>query len=110
MQPIDFSRITFAELQATLNESRTRVHRAWLAHGPGTTREIAQKAQIDILSLRPRSTELYELGLIELLSLKPSDASNYSHQGIYRARTLAEWETYVTARRVPSNPQLPLKI
>ena len=103
MKPIDFSLQTFAELKANLHEDRAEVHRAWLAHGPGTTREVSAKSQIDILTFRPRTTDLFQLGLVEL-------SGKDGHQGIYRARTLEQWENFVATRRLPATGQLALAI
>ena len=104
MNPIDFSKQTFADLQPLLDQRRAEVHAAWLAHGPTTTAGLAEAAGIPILTLRPRSTELYQLGLLELVG-------NEGHSGIYRARTLAGWEAYVTEqRRLAITGQLALKV
>jgi len=103
MKPVDFSHQTFDELKAYLDDIRADVHRAWLAHGPGTTRDIAAKAQVDILTFRPRSTELYQLGLLELIDKD-------GHNGVYRARTVAQWEKFVIQQRIPANPQLSLSV
>lgn len=103
MKPVDFSRQSFAELKATLDLRREEVWRAWLAHGPGTTREVAARAGQDILSFRPRSTELYQLGLLALVDKD-------GHNGVYRARTLADWEHFVTAQKLPANSQLSLTV
>ena len=101
MKPVDFRNETFDQLKDRLDAIRADVHRAWLAHGPGTTRDVAAKAAIDILTFRPRSTELYQLGLLAL-------SGKEGHQGIYHARTMPEWETFVAARRLPSESQLSL--
>ena len=103
MKPIDFSKQTFEDLQASLHEDRAEVHRAWLAHGPGTTREVSAKAAIDILTFRPRTTDLFQLGLVELVDKD-------GHQGVYRARTLEQWEKFVAAQRMPATGQLSLAI
>ena len=101
MKPIDFRNETFDQIRERLNEDRQQVHNAWLAQGPGTTRDVAAKAQIDLLSFRPRSTELYQLGLLELVDKD-------GHQGVYRARTLEQWEAFVGTRRVMGESQLSL--
>ena len=65
---------------------RLRVYRAWQKFGPGTTREVASRSAIDILTFRPRTTELFELGFVELMPDKTrarGEAS--SHEGIYRS-------------------------
>ena len=97
MKPVDLSRMSFAELRPQLNHLRETCQLAWLAHGPGTTRDVAAKANMDILTFRPRSTELYQLGLLEL-------TDRTGHEGVYRARTLAEWEQYLASLKQP-NPQ-----
>jgi hypothetical protein len=101
MKPIDFRNETFEQLRARLNEEREQVHQAWLAHGPGTTRRVAERAGIDLLNFRPRTTELYQLGLLELTDKE-------GHQGIYRARTLAEWESFCAQQRASVSGQLAL--
>lgn len=101
MKPIDFRNETFDQIRARVTEDRELVHRAWLAHGPGTTREVSAKAGIDLLTLRPRSTELYQIGLLEL-------ADKDGHQGVYRARTIGEWTAYIAQRRVMGESQLSL--
>jgi hypothetical protein len=93
MIPIDLRNLTFSDLQSRLDADRLAVHRAWLAHGPGTTREVAAAAGIDILSFRPRSTELYQLGALELVD-------KTIHTGVYRARKVDEWEKWFIANRV----------
>ena len=99
MKPIDFRNETFEQIRERLNADRELVHGAWLAHGPGTTREVAAKAGIDILTFRPRSTELYQIGLLEL-------AEKEGHQGVYRARTIDDWMKFVALKRVMGASQL----
>ena len=99
MKPIDLRTESFAVIRERLNAGRERVHRAWLAHGPGTTREVAAKATIDLLTLRPRSTELYQLGLLKVLDKADGE-------WIYAARTLEEWEQFCAAQRHAAQSQL----
>lgn len=102
MKPVDFRNETFDQIRERLIEDRELVHRAWLAHGPGTTREVAAKAGIDILTFRPRSTELFQIGLLAVMGKD-------GHQGIYQARTLNDWEFWCAEqRRAAINPQLQL--
>jgi hypothetical protein len=109
LKPVYFSNQTFEDLKSSLNEIRQRVHSAWLAHGPGTTREVAAAAGIDLLTFRPRTTELFHLGLIELLeNVRLNEGNN--HQGVYRARSMEQWEKFVAAKRIPANPQLSLTV
>lgn len=103
MKPVDFSRENFAEIRDRLDAKRAAAHLAWLEHGPGTTREVAQCAGWDLLAFRPRSTELYQLGLLELMGRD-------GHQGIYRPRSLEEWETHCAWLRGGTYNQLSLKM
>lgn len=66
LTPADFRNATFDSIRAGLHERRRVVYEAWLAHGPGTTRLVADRAGLDILSFRPRSTELFQMGLLTL--------------------------------------------
>jgi hypothetical protein len=57
---------------------RLAVLNAFRIHGPGTTREMARKSGLELLTFRPRTTELLELGLVELVD-------GVDGEGIYRA-------------------------
>ena len=92
MKPIDLRNETFDSLKARLEADRLAAHRAWLAHGPGTTREISAKAGLELLTFRPRSTELYQIGVLELLERQ-------GHEGVYRARTIESWEAWFATHR-----------
>lgn len=65
MKPSDFRNAIWEEVQEHLSEDMLRVHAAWLEHGPGTTRQVSEKSGISLLTFRPRTTDLYQLGLIE---------------------------------------------
>lgn len=87
MRPIDYRNETWEMLQARgLVTERLKVYKAFLKHGPGTTREVARRSGIDILNLRPRATELFQLGFLKLLQENPGRAT----EGFYRAFTLEE--------------------
>jgi len=87
MKAIDLRNATFGGLRAGLDESRGLVMAAWLSHGPGTTRQIATRSGIDILTLRPRTTELLQCGLIQL-------SGRAGNEGIYSAATGAGWDAW----------------
>lgn len=97
MKPIDLRNATWTSLQTDIQGRLISAYQAWLAHGPGTTREVAGRAAWDILSLRPRTTDLYHAGLVELIGQRRG-------QGIYRARTQAEWETWAAGQRQQLSP------
>ncbi len=96
MQPIDFRDFTFGDLKARgLDGLRGRVLGAWGTHGPCTTRQLATLAGIDLLSLRPRTTELVELGLVRLAEVQPVKG-----EGTYRASTETEAFAYYKDHQV----------
>lgn len=69
MKPIDYRNDTWDRLRALVTSNRARVYDAWLALrelGPSTTVEASTHSGISLLSFRPRTTELLQLGLIEL--------------------------------------------
>ena len=88
MKATDFRDMTFEDLQGVISGMRRKTYEAWLLHGPGTTREVAIKAEMSILTFRPRTTELMEAGLVEIDKDKPGEG----HEGRYRAVTMAEWQ------------------
>jgi hypothetical protein len=89
MKPIDYRNETFKMIcERGLICERLKVYHAFLMHGPGTTRTIARLSGIDILNLRPRATELYQLGFLKLL--ESEDNSMRGTEGMYRAYTIEE--------------------
>jgi hypothetical protein len=86
MIPADFRNATWDKIQERIEGLRLTVYEAWQKYGPGTTREVAARAQIDLLTFRPRSTELFQLGLLRLVERE----HNHEHQGIYEAVPMAE--------------------
>lgn len=99
MKPSDLRNATWAEVQQHLGEDMLRVHAAWLAHGPGTTREIAEKSGISLLTFRPRTTDLYQLGYVACIG-----SSSAGNEGIYRGRTDAEAEQAWNEGKRPDDP------
>ncbi len=94
MKPIDFRNVTFAELQARLAGGRAAVLAAWNRYGPGTTAVVAARAQISILTFRPRTTELLQLGFLGL-----AEQQRTHGEGTYRSRTDAEVATWLAEKR-----------
>ena len=76
---IDYRNATWADLQATVQGKRLDVLNAFRTHGPCTTRDLAEKTGMDILTIRPRTTELVDLGLVVLQGDKRGS------EGIYAA-------------------------
>ena len=74
MNPIDYRNATWTELQGRITRDRQAALDAWVKYGPGTTRAVATAAGIDLLTFRPRTTELFQLGYLDccLLYTSPS--------------------------------------
>lgn len=113
MKPIDFRNETFLHLKARhLAGLREKVWLAWIAyeirHGTAgaTTRQVAATSEIDLLTFRPRSTELYQIGALKLAETNPAPASSGEdtgeggpqtpsrREGLYVLRSQAEWEAW----------------
>lgn len=103
MKSADFRDATFAELQPRLSGLRKAVWHAWINHGPGTTREVATRSAIDILTFRPRSTELLQMGAITIDDARDDAPKG---EGIYRARGLIEWELWWNGRLATGQLQM----
>lgn len=109
MKPIDFRNITWAEVREHLAGRRLAVHAALCQHGPCTTRELATRSEMDILVVRPRVTELVQLGFAELVP--PVDPEKPGHEGVYQAIPEAEaLMLFLTRSENARDPQLPLKL
>lgn len=99
MKPLDFRSATYADLADRLAGQRVAVLAAWHLYGPGTTAEIASAARLSILTFRPRTTELYQLGYIALTAEQP-----HKGEGVYCARTAAEHEAWFAAQHLAATP------
>lgn len=98
MKAIDFRNNTFWSLRGELEGLRRRTYSAWRQHGPGTTREIATLSGISLLTLRPRSTELLELGLLEIVSDVEGEPQRRAREGVYQVTPVERWNTWRAAR------------
>lgn len=92
MKPIDYRNATFAQVQKTIDGRREEVLQAWQEHGPCTTEECARRSGLSILTLRPRTTELVQMGFVVHLGGKGG-------AGTYRAASIAEAQTFFTERQ-----------
>jgi hypothetical protein len=107
MIPIDYRNDKFDSVRKRLSAMRERVYNAWLQHGPGSTRTVAKLAGIDILTFRPRSTELYQIGALELMDCPKAGSDigcgdvSTGREGIYRARSITRWQAdYAVMQRM----------
>jgi len=78
MQPAELRNLTWSHIQTRLVGLRQIVYEKLAARGPSTTRQLAAFAGLDLLTVRPRVTELCQLGLVEV------DGRD-GHDGIYKA-------------------------
>lgn len=87
MKATDFRDLQYEDLLGIIQGLRRKTYESWLLYGPGTTREIAAAANMELLTFRPRTTELMEVGLVELV---PDQKAG--HEGIYQAVTMQTWQ------------------
>lgn len=99
MKPIDFRNATFADLGCRIAGQRASALEAWRVHGPATTAELAQRSGLSILTLRPRTTELVQLGYVVLCDQQPA-----GHEGLYRVRSEEELAAWFTAQQAAAQP------
>lgn len=106
MKPVDFRNETFDQVRGRVEGQRAAVLGAWALHGPCTTRELSDRCGISILTLRPRTTELVELGFVRLAECQPVKG-----EGTYRAATPAEAAAFFrSAQTAALNPQFDLAL
>lgn len=92
MKAIDFRNATFESIRKDLEGLRLQVYEAWMKHGPCTTRQLAQHCGIDLLTVRPRTTELVQLGLLEPCEARPENID--PHEGVYRPTLREQWNQF----------------
>ncbi len=109
MKPTDLRNATWHEVLTHLTEDLVRVHLAWQAHGPGTTREIAQKSEISLLTFRPRTTDLYKLGLVVLVDSAAGEGI-YAHRSRQDAEISCAWQERADFRRGKDEPAEPTRV
>jgi DNA-binding MarR family transcriptional regulator len=97
MHPVDYRSATWEGLQARVSGLRLMTLVALQKHGPCTTRDLAAASGIDLLTVRPRITELVQLGLAELA------ADARGTEGVYRALTITEALTLFARRHAAAN-------
>lgn len=103
MKPVDVRNETWKSLRGRITGQRQAVLQAWQRHGPGTTRQIAERSGIDLLNVRPRSTELYQLGFLEML-----DGQGESTFRVRETSEIMHWLEQEQSALL--DDQLPLKI
>ena len=110
MKPVDFRNATFDSLAGFITGQRERVFHAWGAHGPCTTEHLAQASGISILTLRPRTTELYQLGFSVLAAVNREIAAS-PRGALYRVATPEEFAAFLAEQRAAAiQPQRQLAL
>ncbi len=83
MNPAEIRNLNWQQLREHIDGLRATVYSALQIYGPCTTRQLAAKMEADILSVRPRVTELVELGFAEC-------TRRDGGEGVYRALSYTE--------------------
>ena len=81
----DFRDVTFADIKRSITGKRRAVYEALFVYGPCTTAHLAEIMDMSILTVRPRVTELCQMGLA-----RPADIQPVRGQGNYEAVSYAE--------------------
>lgn len=111
MKPIDYRNATWDDVRSRLTTDRLAVLEALREHGPCTTRELAAEMDWDVLSVRPRVTELVQLDFVEIYVPSTPTRREGPREGLYMARSNDEaMETFHTRRQAAVNPQLNLAL
>jgi hypothetical protein len=103
MKPVDIRNAHWADIEARLDRDRRAVYEAMLRLGPQTTRALAGLMQWDPFNVRPRVTELYQLGLARV-------AGRQGRQGVYAAVPLAEAQRQFEAAKAGGAEQMLLRM
>lgn len=78
MKPVDYRNENWLNIRNRMQGQRQRVYGELVKHSPCTTRRLAGASGIDLLTVRPRVTELVELGMAECIG-------GTKGEGVYRA-------------------------
>lgn len=91
LRPAQLRNLTWLEVRERVSDDMQRVHRAYAEHGPGTTREIAEKSGISLLTLRPRTTDLYQVGMVECIDRRGGEGV-YAYRNEAQAEAAEAWK------------------
>lgn len=79
MNPSEIREMTWEELHGKLDGPRQRIWQWLVVHGPATTTAMAEGTSIGLLTVRPRVTELVQMGFAECVDRD-------GREGVYKAR------------------------
>lgn len=94
MNTSDYRDKTWEQIQGHLIDDRMKVYHSLSVWGPVTTRRLAELSGTDILTVRPRVTELVQMGLARLADIPPArrEPGVSAREGYYEAIPLTEAE------------------
>jgi len=94
MDAVDYRQMTWEAIQERLTSDRLAVWHALQVWGPRTTRQLAKMMDKDILSVRPRVTELCQMGFAKEVDVPEHkrQADGAAREGYYLAVGMGEAE------------------
>jgi len=94
MKSTDYRDMTWQEVRGHLVEDRLKVYDSLCVWGPCTTRQLAGFVNMDLLTVRPRVTELCQMGLAVEMDVAPERrrADGAMREGYYKAVPVGEAE------------------
>ncbi len=104
MKPVDLRNETFESLQRLIPADLRAVLDGYKQHGSRTTGELSTLTGIGLLTVRPRTSDLVDLGLVLLDEPETLRRKNEEHIrcGVYRAATDAEVRDALDAAKRPA--------
>lgn len=102
MNPAELRNHNFETLRASLAARCAEVYAAYVQFGPGTTKQLAERSGMDLLTVRPRTTNLEQLGLLECVDCVLVGGKAH---GIYAVRHPQAWLAW-RAETFPTDGQL----
>ena len=104
MNTLDIKLDNWNAIADQLTDRRLAVWRALIHRGESTSRNLAYYMDADVLTIRPRLTELLQLGFVVL-------TGKQGHEGTYRACSQEEARrAFVTRQQEALNPQKELSL
>lgn len=109
MKAEDYRAMSWEEIQGHLVEDRLEVYNSLQVWGPCTTRQLAEYMGQDILSVRPRVTELCQMGLARVVEVSRTkrQEDGTMREGYYETIGMADAEK---ARRYGSGVQCEMQL
>lgn len=108
MKPVDYRNQAFEDLEKRGRSGiRGKVYAGYQVHGPCTTRELAERIGICILTVRPRTTELIELHLVACTG-RPGPEGTY--HALPRPTARLRFQAAQARALKPEQTELPLGV